>query len=323
MLKGMKDSEKWKVVGIHIMLYAFLLLFFIRICPMIPYDQDDWIYLGQMRIPLPLWGDWNPVKVLPEVLMPMCGYISAYVVYPIVGDYLYSITIMAGIIVSSFVCLLCFCVMKFLKTRIHVSVNMALVFEILFLILNFAIFRNRGTSRYMFYADNMNCVFNYTIPGIVNAIAVLIMMQRRNFQEVYDNYSNGKKGLFILIIYVAIFSNIFHSEMTAIYCGTILLLDLLEEIKKKIFELKNYVKNHRIYLSILVIWCVSIIFEMNGARAARVSNDASLSFETSFRQLFALIQALADPFMILAVACIMWSIFHIGKKWYSKLQMEV
>lgn len=90
-------DERWKIWIVNIGLFVFLLIFFIRICPIIPYDKDDWIYIGQMRVPFPLWRNWNPSKVLPEVLMPMCGYIGAYMVYPLTGDYFSSLTLTAAV----------------------------------------------------------------------------------------------------------------------------------------------------------------------------------------------------------------------------------
>ena len=104
-MKKSIGNEMGKVTIVNIILFLFLFVFFTRICPIILYDKDDWIYIGQMRIPFPQWNGWNPVKVLPEILMPICGYISAYFIYPIIGNYFFSITITSAIILSIFIAL--------------------------------------------------------------------------------------------------------------------------------------------------------------------------------------------------------------------------
>ena len=322
-MKSLNKQEKQSILITNIIILGVLLFFFIKSCPIVPYDADDWIHIGQMRIPLPIWNGWNPSKVLPEVLMPMCGYIGAYVVYPIVGDYLYSITITAAVILSLHILILCICFMWFMHKRFQFSINLSLVFEIMFLIFNFAIFRNRGTSRYMFYADNMNCIFNYTIPGIVNAIAVLFMMCYQDFPKVYKNFTTLKKSLFVMLIYFAAFSNIFHSETIAIYCGVILLNGLIRQIKEKKIVIKEYIVKYRIYLIILMTWVCALIFEMSGGRAEKVSSGQSLDFELSLRQLYAMLQAISDPFFIVFVLALGWMVFRvINKKKDEKCKEE-
>ena len=138
-MKDFTKKEKSNIVIVNIVIALILILFFTKTCPLVPYDADDWIHLGQMRIPLPIWNGWNPSKVLPEVLMPMCGYIGAYVIYPLVGDYIFSITIAAAIILVFHIVMLCLCVMMLVHKRFHFSINLSLVFKILFLIFTFFI----------------------------------------------------------------------------------------------------------------------------------------------------------------------------------------
>ena len=116
-------NEKAKITIVNLFLTILLLLFFANICPIVPYDKDDWIYLGQMRIPIPMWNGWNPTKILPEVLMPICGYFGARLVYPIVGDYFFAITIVAAIILSTFIVTLCICVLRFLIKRMNLEIK--------------------------------------------------------------------------------------------------------------------------------------------------------------------------------------------------------
>lgn len=99
-MKFFAKDQKWKIIIVNTVIFVLLVIFFSRIYPIVLYDKDDWIHIGQMRIPLPMWNGWNPSKVLPEVLMPMCGYIAAYFVYPLIGDYFYSITLTSAVILE-------------------------------------------------------------------------------------------------------------------------------------------------------------------------------------------------------------------------------
>ena len=54
----------------YLAVFGILYLWFARVKPLVPYDGDDWLYLSYARKAVPLWGDWNPARVLPEVLMP-------------------------------------------------------------------------------------------------------------------------------------------------------------------------------------------------------------------------------------------------------------
>lgn len=321
-MKTTMKNKQWKIVVVNILLTLILLAFFINICPIVPYDTDDWIFLGQMRIPFPIWKGWEPTRVLPEVLMPICGYISAYLVYPLVGDYFFAITITAAVFLTTFIMLLCLCVMQFMRRRFQTSVELSLIYEVLFLIFNFLIFRNRGTSRYMFCAADMTCIFYYTISGIVNAVAILTMMQYEDFQAAYKSFSTLKKGLFVSLIYFALLSNIFHSETIAIYCGVALLGGFVKLIRNKTMKFKDYIQKYQIYLVILFAWMIVILFEICGGRASSVSSGVKLDFEKSIRQLYAMVQALADPFVLLAVISLGWLVYRIIRDWWKHHKLD-
>lgn len=71
--------------------------------PIVPFDTDDWCYMGYYRLPIPIWGDWNPSRVLPEVMMPYVSIFAARVIYPLTGDYIGSITWMYAFVVTAFI----------------------------------------------------------------------------------------------------------------------------------------------------------------------------------------------------------------------------
>lgn len=52
--------QKWTWV----VLFLLLVLFFTKITPLVVFDSDDWLYVSFTRMPVPIWGHWNPSRVL-------------------------------------------------------------------------------------------------------------------------------------------------------------------------------------------------------------------------------------------------------------------
>ena len=152
-------------LGIAICLFNF----FIKACPLVAFDVDDWITMGNFRLPVPIWK----------------GAEAARVIYPVCGDYAYSVTVISAVILTFLIITMCVCLQKFLVIRFRLASNIAVALEIMFLVLFFLIFRNRGTSQCMFTAADLCCIYFYTISGILNAITVLIFMCSDDVTEMF------------------------------------------------------------------------------------------------------------------------------------------
>lgn len=288
----------WLII-VQCFIFLFLLVFYIKICPLVIYDADDWIYFSQPRIPLPIWHGWNPSRVLPETLQPIVGYFSVYLIYPLVGNYVKSITVGAALCFSFFITLLCYCVNRFLTERLNVGRKTSMCFEVLFLALCFMIFRNRGTSRYLFYAANLNCTFVYTISGIMNAITILIMMRYSNFEVTFREWSISKKSIFVILVYLSVFSNLFHSGMIAVYCFICIMYEIRIKLKNHEKVFNGLLRGNTVRISIMITWVVAVVFELSGGRANRV-DDGQFKLLASFQQLKAMLLAVSRPFVIMS-----------------------
>ena len=62
--------------------------FYISIHPQYLKSPDDWTYVSYMRQAWPIKNSWNPARILPETLGGLLGNISAFFVYPLIGDYI-------------------------------------------------------------------------------------------------------------------------------------------------------------------------------------------------------------------------------------------
>lgn len=110
-------------------------LFFIKACPLVAFDVDDWITMGNFRLPVPIWKGAEAARVMPEVLMPVAGWIAARVIYPVCGDYTYSVTVISAVILTFLIITMCICLQKFLVIRFRLASNTAVALEIMFLVL--------------------------------------------------------------------------------------------------------------------------------------------------------------------------------------------
>ncbi len=81
-------------------IFVFSFIFFSYIHPIVLFDGDDWTYIALFRKPFPIWGQWNPIRVLPETFLPLVGFVSAYFTNFFVHDYIYSITLTMAIFLA-------------------------------------------------------------------------------------------------------------------------------------------------------------------------------------------------------------------------------
>lgn len=251
----------------YLLVFGFMFLWFTRIKPLVAYDGDDWLYLSYTRKAVPIWKDWNPARVLPEVLMPFCGAVAAYLLTPITGDYIGSITIVSALVTSGFITVYVCCFGKLMERVFNLPALRSIFLSMLFFLLHFLVFRdNLSHNNYLFHCWDLTCVFYYLIPALLNCSLVMYMTANPGYQDLLKTGSLEKKGLFAMAVYFAIFSNLPASVILAIYCGGRILVSLIGSLKGK-FNLKVYLQNNLLHLLILVAWLVSVVFELCGGRA--------------------------------------------------------
>lgn len=119
LFRAKKDSIINIIVQLSIFIFTFI--FFTKIFPLIPYDGDDWYFLGAMRNPYPMWGVFNPSKVLPETLEPLVGYFGAFVIYPFSHNYIASLSIASVLLISIIITILMILTYNFIRK--HYKLN--------------------------------------------------------------------------------------------------------------------------------------------------------------------------------------------------------
>ena len=218
-------AASYKIV-FAVLVFLFFFIFYAVIHPLIPIDLDDWSYIIKNRIFLPIWGAWNPAKVFPEFFYPLMSSIGAYVIYPLNNDYLQSQCIIHAIVVSMSITGYTLSFLHFVRSKFSISSSTAYMLTILFLMLHFLIFRTEETNNiYMFYANDVNCYYNYIIPDLLCASLVLSLLSKDWLKDkIMPTFKNS---IIIVLLYLAICSNLYSSIILGGFIVSNILIDLI------------------------------------------------------------------------------------------------
>lgn len=271
-----KKHRKLPYAAFFLLIFGFLFLWFSRVHPLIPFDGDDWTYLSYVRMATPIWGDWNPAKVFPEVLYPFFSTIAAFALAPLTGDYIGAQTLMHAVVVSAAITGYLWCFAHLMRRVFSCSHVTAGVFTVLFLTLHFLVFRTaEENNAHLLHCVSLNCYYNYLLPMLLNASAVMLLLASDRIEAFVKTGRPELRGLFFIVVYLAIFSNLPASGILAAYAGSRVLLALIRQ--RKSLKLKPFLGENGFFLGILAIWLVSAVFELSGGRAGAAAGGSILA----------------------------------------------
>ena len=276
-----KYKEKIIYTVYFLLVFGFLLTVFLKIHPLVLFNSDDWLYASYDRMGIPLWGEWNPCRVLPENLMSWCTYFCTYVLMPIFHlEFMDSIIIGYGIIYSIFIFIYFFLFVLFLKKKMKLSLYRIIGISLIFFILHFmALLRylsGDAKNQHMFMALYTTCYFYYAIPNLWNSGMVFFFL----FSDIHS-YIRKRRYVVISILclttYLAIFSDLFQTIILISFMSYRILTDFIEQCrkhKKQIFRnVYETFRNTVFYCCGIAVWLVSLIFEYNGGRSEMISEE--------------------------------------------------
>lgn len=273
-MKERKQTIQEIVWYLLILIFAFV--WFTQVHPLVIFDADDWTYLMPDREAWPILGEWNPAKVLPEIFMPLCSTVGNLLLMPLLKDYVTVMTVTHAYVVSAFIVIYVSCVARLLKRLFQLDTWGEIYAGALLLVFHFLALRSQESGNlYLFYCKDVNCYYNYLIPGLLNGCIVLWMMKNPQFDYFMSTGSHGAKGIFLLVLYLAIFSNLTDSVILAVYAGAKLLADsvyILSQEKK--LTVRTFLKDRVLLVGILGTWLVSALFELSGDRAGTAASGS-------------------------------------------------
>jgi len=245
-----------------------MFVFFYVAHPLVLFDSDDWEMCSYFRRPLPIFGGYNGMKVFPEVLFPALSEFSAFFIFPIVKDYLVSLSLTYAIVAAAAVTVyVCF----FVRNVIGEEKKMVCaVLGMIFLALHFLILKNDWYgNEHLFYTQDVTCFFHYIVTGIFCSCIVMWFMTKKESapEEEY-------KGIFYLILYLAVFSNMFTNIVLASYCGVSLLFSFVKDRMQK-SALKETAKKNIYHIIVLIMWFAAMAIQGVDPRNADASKQTT------------------------------------------------
>lgn len=285
MKENLREHRQKYLKGLFLItVFLSLFVFFTVVHPLYIYDGDDWTYIIQTRKAIPLWKNWNPTRVLPETLMPLVAEIGVRLFMPFNEDYILSMGIAFAIVLSLCYTLYFFLFYKIAKRSFGISDGYGTILTMIIILMHFLPFMNkvRGNG-YMYASSSVTCVFYYTIPALLNAMLVMVFSCEGSFIErkigEIIKAPRFSDGIWLLLIYLAINSNMFQSILLMSYICCTLLVDFSGELacrKKPAGTLIiQYCKKNGMKLLATVVWLLSLLMEANGGRAASIDSSSN------------------------------------------------
>ena len=288
-----KKSTPPRIILFYLLIFGFFMIWFNQIHPLTVYDADDWAYISHPRRAVPIWWSyWNPSRIFPEIFMPLCSSLAAFLVYPLTGNYLRAMVLTHGFVVSLFLTIYIWSITRMMRRLFKLSTISTMLCTVLFLLAHFLILRTNDTGNtYLFNCWDLTCYYYYMIPAAVNASLVMWMIGNPRFSTFPFSQNPGKMGLFVLLLYLAVFSNLPDSGIFAVYAGCIVLIGIFSLLRRKT-DWKTFLQKYGFFLTILLVWLLSAIFELNGGRAHSVTGpkvDFGLRLRTAAYGIFTLV----------------------------------
>lgn len=323
-LTHVKSVKNWfleKNIWFYLLIFATLFIFFTQVHMLVPYDGDDWVCSAYMRLAVPQWKAWNPTKILPEELFPIAGYLAAYVVNPILHDYIFSIIVTTAILYSGLITIYIYMFSRLLTYFFNLEQYQNNFISLLFFLFHFLILKGKeNTSDYLFGSINLTCIYHYSIPAYMNFVIVFYLWRK------LPEYLAGKvgileKSIFVLGLYLALFSNVEHSIITASFIGALVIGKYGKNLLNPA-QWKHIIKSSPFFSGTIFIWLISLAFEASGGRARNIGRSLlELPFKETFRILF---QALHfnSLFLITSGMILFVGIYYLYKEKMSSPQRE-
>lgn len=269
MIKKEKVLRGSFFLGVFAFFYAFYMFFY----PLTLQTPDDWRYIDYWRDAAfaMLGRGWNPSRVLPETLMPLAAHMGFILGKFWHMSFIKSIAFGLSIMLIAFI-MIYFYSFDYMIRQLWkgISIYEELFIDIVFILFHFWIFRSEQIANtYMFDGGNPNTFYFYVIPYLLNCSMCF-------FWSVYKTKGSNRpvlvNSLLILGLYLAVFSNMFSSEIIVTYAVLNIICYCFNEYSKS-KEKKIFVLDLRYELLTVMMWLYSIVAEWMGGRAHSIVDD--------------------------------------------------
>ncbi|MDR0221358.1 MAG: hypothetical protein LBI54_08160 [Lachnospiraceae bacterium] len=239
--------------------------------------------------------------------MPLTGYFSAFLIYPLVGDYLTAASISLALVTAAFISLF-FVVLYIFFYTVSKSKSIGIMAAMMVIALCFALFKGRSepldnvptlfaaSNVHMFYAKAYNLYFFYVFPNILNSIMVLALLRLRLRTQklsllpaAQTPYEMAKAGCLLAGIYFCIFSMLFSAGILLAFAAAVIVCRFVSAGKKNRQPIKEFAKecirDYNILLVIILGTIIAMILELQSGRSNAAHHENTYFgslFDTEF-----------------------------------------
>ena len=291
-----KKGQRLVICLLFLAIFAGYCAYFFNFHQLYIYDLDDWSYSSYNRCMWPVFGLWNPTKVFPEILMRWTCSVSLFFGMPINNDFVFSISIGTTIVLSAFIALYfsSYYVLFTRRFKLGTSKSLFLLVVIIcfhMLPITSSPFGDRPLPPIqgdinLLYAADINCIFNYLIPTLLNFTLVILFLSFPNF-KFFNRKHIVAKIFLVFALYLAAFSGMANCTIFAIFMGSKLLLGFISHCIKmrkvrSAFLFAEFFKTFAFEILYLILWAITILLEVCGGRARMDSNSKGFPIGETF-----------------------------------------
>ena len=267
-------------IAFWIIVLVGVIMFFEVWCPLAIYDTDDWTYLAPVRTSkwFPSVREWNPIKVLPENLMPFAASVGVRFFMPFSGNFVKSVNDGCALIIALLVFSYFYLSIRVLSKKFELDIISGIILSVFFIFVHFLPFIGKGEIvDNLFTAGNVCTYYNYTAATLVNIITVLIMIIHED--KMRDSSSSPlyfyiNKVVLLILVYLSINSNLFCGVIIAAYSFVKIIQYIFVERRDCMTSTSHRITDSVIYIFTLILFFGSMCFEINGGRAAQIGNGS-------------------------------------------------
>lgn len=260
-----------RVILFFIFIFFCFIAFFTLFHPAFITTPDDWYYVTYTRDAIPLLPKNNPTRVLPETLMPLVSNISSQLLMPLGLGFEMSIACGAAFVLALMIVVYTYSFFVLIRKHIGLNETPGLCLSAIFLLFHFLIFRSVSTDNpYLLGAFCLTNYYYYTIPILLNASVVMYCISTDILHRL-SKLSYWKFGLFLLVVYFCMLSNLYSNIIIVVYFFFV----LLQYFIANNYDLKKSLRANRFVVAMLLFYLVILIFEANGGNAKDLSTGVS------------------------------------------------
>ena len=133
---------------------------------------------------------------MPETIMGLCGYFAAYVIYPLSGDYIMSMTCVFAFLTAALTLVYLYEFSKLIRSVFSIDKYSELFTVFMFLGVHFLLLNSLDNdNRYLLMSERLVCVTNYLWPMLFCACISMRILSKR-FAN-HNNSDSDEKGNYI------------------------------------------------------------------------------------------------------------------------------